>query len=72
MLVLVSWLREFAPDLPDDIEVLTAALDDLGTPVEERRRLGEGLEGIVVAHVLATRPPRRRPHPARRRRHRRR
>lgn len=56
MLVLVSWLREYAPDLPDDIEVLTAALDDLGTPVEERRRLGEGLEGIVVARVLATRP----------------
>jgi len=56
MKVLVRWLREFAPDRPEDVEVLTAALDDLGTPVEERVRLGEGLDGIVVARVLATRP----------------
>jgi phenylalanyl-tRNA synthetase beta chain len=54
--VLVSWLREFAPDLPEDVERLTEALDDLGTPVEERAHLGEGLEGVVVARVLETRP----------------
>ncbi|HYF44637.1 MAG TPA: phenylalanine--tRNA ligase subunit beta, partial [Acidimicrobiales bacterium] len=56
MKVLLSWMREFAPDLPEDADVLTAALDDLGTPVEERSRLGEGLEGIVVARVLETKP----------------
>ncbi len=56
MKVLVSWLQEFAPELPEDIDRLTEALDDLGTPVEERARLGEGLEGIVVARVLETRP----------------
>lgn len=56
MKVLLSWLREFAPDLPDDPDVLSAAFDDLGTPVEERSHLGEGLEGVVVARVLATRP----------------
>lgn len=55
MKVLLSWMQEFAPDLPSDVEVLTDALDDLGTPVEERTRLGEGLEGIVVARVLGTR-----------------
>lgn len=55
MKVLLSWMQEFAPDLPSDVEVLTEALDDLGTPVEERTRLGEGLEGIVVARVLGTR-----------------
>jgi phenylalanyl-tRNA synthetase beta chain len=56
MKVLLSWMREFAPDLPEDADVLTEALDDLGTPVEERSRLGEGLEGIVVAKVLETKP----------------
>ncbi len=48
-------LREFAPDLPGDPDALTEALDDLGTPVEERTRLGEGLDGVIVARVLATR-----------------
>ena len=32
------------------------AFDDLGTPVEEVTRLGEGLDGIVVAEVLDLRP----------------
>jgi phenylalanyl-tRNA synthetase beta chain len=54
--VLRSWLQEFAPDLPGDVDDLAAALDDLGTPVEELVRLGEGLDGIVVARVLETRP----------------
>ncbi len=56
MKVLLSWMQEFAPELPTDADVLTEALDDLGTPVEERVRLGEGLDGIVVARVLETRP----------------
>ncbi len=55
MRVLLSWLRELAP-VPTDADAVAEALDDLGTPVEEMTRLGEGLEGIVVAEVLALRP----------------
>jgi phenylalanyl-tRNA synthetase beta chain len=47
----LSWLRDFAP-FPDDIGVLTAALDDLGLVVEETERVGEGLEDVVVCRVL--------------------
>jgi phenylalanyl-tRNA synthetase beta chain len=56
MKVLLSWMQEFAPDLSSDVDVITEALDDLGTPVEERSRLGEGLEGIQVARVIETKP----------------
>jgi phenylalanyl-tRNA synthetase beta chain len=54
MKVLLSWLREFAPidANPDDI---AHALGALGTPVEEMTRIGEGLDGIVVARVLRLR-----------------
>ncbi|MGI8756029.1 MAG: phenylalanine--tRNA ligase subunit beta [Acidimicrobiales bacterium] len=54
MKVLASWLQELldAPVAPD---AMAAAFDDLGTPVEEEVRLGEGLEGIVVARVLELR-----------------
>ncbi len=55
MKVLLSWLRELAP-LDQDPQVIGEAFDDLGTPVEEVTRLGEGLDGIVVARVLETRP----------------
>lgn len=51
MKVLLSWLREMAP-LDHDVEVLSQAFNDLGTPVEDVTRLGEGLDGIVVARVL--------------------
>jgi phenylalanyl-tRNA synthetase beta chain len=55
MKVLSSWLHEFldAPVAPEDI---AAAFDDLGTPVEEEVRIGEGLDGIEVVRVLALRP----------------
>lgn len=55
MKVLSSWLHEFiaTPVSPEDI---AAAFDDLGTPVEEETRLGEGLDGIVVAQVLELAP----------------
>lgn len=55
MKVLHSWLQELldAPVEPDDV---AAAFDDLGTPVEEETRLGEGLDGIVVAEVLTLAP----------------
>jgi phenylalanyl-tRNA synthetase beta chain len=55
MKVLSSWLHEML-DAPVAPEAIAAAFDDLGTPVEEEVRLGEGLDGIVVAEVLALRP----------------
>ncbi|HUC05642.1 MAG TPA: phenylalanine--tRNA ligase subunit beta [Acidimicrobiales bacterium] len=46
----LSWLRDFAA-FPDDVAVLTAALDDLGLVVEGVERIGDGLEDVVVARV---------------------
>lgn len=56
MKVLLSWLREFTP-IPDsmDPEELGLVMGDLGMAVEEMDVLGEGLDGIVVARVLALR-----------------
>jgi phenylalanyl-tRNA synthetase beta chain len=54
MKVLLSWLRDFAPIEGDPVEI-GEQLSDLGMAVEQIHRLGEGLEGIVVAKVLATR-----------------
>ena len=56
MKVLLSWLREFAPDIDGDPEHLAEDLSDLGLAVEELSHIGQGLDGIVVAEVLATRP----------------
>jgi len=56
MKVLLSWLREFAPDIDGDPEDLSEILSDLGLAVEELSHVGQGLDGIVVAEVLATRP----------------
>jgi phenylalanyl-tRNA synthetase beta chain len=55
MKVLLSWLRDFAP-IEGDPVALGEQLSDLGLAVEEMERLGEGLDGVVVARVLATRP----------------
>ena len=57
MKVLLSWLRDFTP-IPDDVDLeeLGLTLGDLGTPVETMDRIGEGLDGIVVARVLGLRP----------------
>ncbi|MEA3020785.1 MAG: phenylalanyl-tRNA synthetase beta chain, partial [Actinomycetota bacterium] len=55
MKVLRSWLREFAP-LDAEPDAIADALGALGTPVEDMTRLGEGLDGIVVAKVLDLRP----------------
>lgn len=55
MKVLLSWLREFAPIEGDPAE-LGHTLSDLGLAVESMDRLGEGLDGIVVARVLDLRP----------------
>jgi phenylalanyl-tRNA synthetase beta chain len=55
MKVLSSWLHQFL-DAPVAPEAVADAFDDLGTPVEEETRLGEGLDGIEVVQVLALRP----------------
>lgn len=55
MRVPLSWLCDFAPiDLPAD--EVWAALDGIGLTVDGVERIGEGLDDIVVATVLATRP----------------
>ncbi len=55
MKVLSSWLHDFL-DAPVPPEAIAAAFDDLGTPVEEETRLGEGLDGIEVVRVLMLSP----------------
>ncbi len=54
MKVLLSWLREFAPFEGDPVE-LGRTMSDLGMAVEALDRVGEGLDGIVVAEVLELR-----------------
>ena len=56
MKVLLSWLREFAPDIAGEPEDLAEILSDLGLAVEELSHVGRGLDGVVIAEVLATRP----------------
>lgn len=51
MLVPLSWLRDFAP-FGDDAKALAETFDDLGMVVEGIRRVGEGLDGVVVARVV--------------------
>jgi len=55
MKVLLSWLRDFAPFEGDPV-ALGDQLSDLGMAVEAMDVVGEGLDGIVVAEVLETRP----------------
>jgi phenylalanyl-tRNA synthetase beta chain len=55
MKVLLSWLRDFAP-IEGDPVALGEHMSDLGMAVEQLDVLGEGLDGVVVARVLATRP----------------
>jgi phenylalanyl-tRNA synthetase beta chain len=55
MKVLLSWLRDFAP-IEGDPVALGEQMSDLGMAVEQLDLLGEGLDGVVVAKVLATRP----------------
>jgi phenylalanyl-tRNA synthetase beta chain len=55
MKVLLSWLRDFAPFEGDPV-ALGEQMSDLGMAVESLDRIGEGLDGVVVARVLETRP----------------
>jgi phenylalanyl-tRNA synthetase beta chain len=50
--VLLSWLRELCPGLPDDVALLGATLNDLGHAVEEIMHLHAPVPGVVVARVL--------------------
>jgi len=50
----LSWLRDFTPVEGDPAE-LAAVLSALGLVVDGMDRVGEGLDDIVVARVLATR-----------------
>ncbi|HWC39968.1 MAG TPA: phenylalanine--tRNA ligase subunit beta, partial [Acidimicrobiales bacterium] len=52
MRVPLSWLRDFTP-VEGDPDELAATFDDLGLVVEGVERVGEGLDGVVVARVLA-------------------
>ena len=52
MKVLLSWLKEFAPEIDGDPVSLGERLSHLGLAVEEMSILGEGLEGVVVGLSL--------------------
>ena len=54
MLAPLSWLRDYA-SLEADVDVLAATLSERGLVVEGSERVGEGLDGLVVARVLAIR-----------------
>ena len=55
MRVPLSWLRDFAP-FSSDAGDLATALSGLGLVVEGVERVGEGLDDVVVARVMAIRP----------------
>ena len=55
MKVTLRWLQDFAP-FDQSVDVLGDTMSDLGMAVEERWTVGAGLDGIVVAEVLALRP----------------
>ncbi|MFA9566345.1 MAG: YtpR family tRNA-binding protein, partial [Acidimicrobiales bacterium] len=55
MKVTLRWLQDFAP-FDQSVDVLGDTMSDLGMAVEERWTVGEGLDGIAVAEVLALRP----------------
>ena len=56
MKVLLSWLREFAPDIDGDPAALGDVLSGLGLTVEEMTVTGSAPEGVVVGRVLELRP----------------
>ncbi len=56
MKVLLSWLREFAPDIDGDPVELGEKLSGLGLAVEEMTVTGKGVDGVVLAKVLDLRP----------------
>lgn len=55
MKIVLSWLRRFAP-IEGEVDDLAEQLTDLGMELESVERIGEGLDGIVLAKVLEIRP----------------
>jgi phenylalanyl-tRNA synthetase beta chain len=55
MKVLHTWLQEFAR-LPDDIGLVADTMSALGLAVEEVLEVGQAVDGVLVARVLALRP----------------
>jgi phenylalanyl-tRNA synthetase beta chain len=51
----LSWLRDFAPFEPD-VDHLVETFSNLGLVVDGVERVGAGMDGVVVARVLALRP----------------
>ena len=56
MKVLLSWLREFAPDIDGDPAALGDVLSALGLTVEEMIVIGSVPDGVVLGRVLELRP----------------
>ncbi len=56
MRVLLSWLREFAPDIGGDPAALSDVLSALGLTVEDMTVTGSLPDGVVLARVLDLRP----------------
>ena len=52
MKVLLSWLKEFIPDLNHDHEKIGEKLSALGLAVESTEIVGSELTGVVVGKVL--------------------
>lgn len=56
MRISVNWLRELLPGLEGDAEGIADRISSRAVPVEELVRVGEGLDDLVVARVVETRP----------------
>ena len=56
MKVLLSWLKEFAPDIEGDPAVLSDVLSALGLTVEEMTVTGSVSDSVVLGRVLELRP----------------
>ncbi len=56
MKVLLSWLREFAPEIDGDPDELGERLSALGLAVEETTITGAAIDDIVLARVLDLSP----------------
>jgi phenylalanyl-tRNA synthetase beta chain len=56
MLVPLSWLRDFAPDLGDDARALADTFNELGLVVDGIETVGKGLDDVVVARVVEVGP----------------
>ena len=56
MKVLLSWLREFAPDIDGDPAALSDVLSALGLTVEEMTVTGSVPDSVVLGRVLELRP----------------